>query len=102
MTDAVASILVALITTSIPAGVTIYTYKRNRKNSDMHYARQSILQLILEDKVAVLSGKIPENYQAVMNEFDEYVKNGGDSYIDEKMLEYKEWYKKHSKEDIKK
>lgn len=94
MDPAVAQIIVALITVSIPAIVTLITTKSVKKQADIHSARQSVLQLIFEDKVRVLEGLAPENYQAVLDEFDEYTKNGGNSYLSDKVKDYKDWYKK--------
>lgn len=85
-------VLVAAITVCIPAMVTIFTTKSVKKQANKHSARQSILQLILEDKVRVNEGKLPENYQAVLQEYDEYVRSGGNSYIHEKVIDYKSWY----------
>lgn len=94
------SILIALITVCVPAGVTLYTNKRCTKRAEMHAARQSILQLILEDKVAVMSGNLPENYQAVMSEFDDYEKNGGNHYVKGKIEEYTKWYKEANENHV--
>lgn len=58
----------------------------------MDAARQSILQLMLEDKVAVMNGEKPENYQAVQTEFDAYTKAGGNHYVASKVARYNEWY----------
>lgn len=87
------SIIIALITACVPASVTVYTNKKSTRRAEMHAARQSILQLILEDKVAVMSGSVPENYQAVLSEFDDYEKNGGNHYVKGKVEEYTKWYK---------
>lgn len=65
-----------------------YTKKDNR----MHAARQSILQLILEDKINVQEDKLPENRYNVQTEYDEYRANGGNSYVHDKVEDYLEWY----------
>lgn len=80
------------MTALIPAITTIITSTHNSKRAEMHAARQSILQLILEDKVAVMNGEKPENFQAVEQEFDDYKKNGGNHYVDRKVAEYEAWY----------
>lgn len=36
---------------------------------------------------------LPENYQAVMKEFDAYTQAGGNSYVHDRVVEYEEWYK---------
>lgn len=58
----------------------------------MDAARQSILQLMLEDKVAVMNGEKPENFQAVQTEFDAYSKAGGNHYVAGKVEKYNAWY----------
>ena len=65
-----------------------YTKKDNRKLA----ARHSILQLILEDKINVQEGKLPENRYNVQTEYDEYRANGGNSYVHDKVEDYLEWY----------
>ena len=37
-------------------------------------------------------GNIPENYQNILKEYDIYEKNGGNSYVHEKVDAYKKWY----------
>lgn len=88
------SIIDTAITICIPAVVTLITGKKIRKQANKHSARQSILQLIVEDKVRVLEGNLPENYQAILDEYDEYRGNGGNSYISQKVSDYLAWYKK--------
>ena len=58
----------------------------------MHNAKQSILQLIVEDKIRVMEGGIPENKQNILKEFDMYSKKGGNSYVHEKVENYIKWY----------
>ena len=91
MDPAISQIIVAAITVCVPALVTILTTRSVKKQANKHSARQSILQLIIEDKVRVIEKGLPENYQAVLDEFDEYQRTGGNSYIHEKVEEYKKW-----------
>ena len=98
MDPAISQIIVAAITVCVPALVTILTTRSVKKQANKHSARQSILQLIIEDKVRVIEKGLPENYQAVLDEFDEYQKSGGNSYIHEKVEEYKKWYNRIVKE----
>ena len=93
MDSAVAQIIITAITVCVPALVTLFTTKSVKKQANKHSARQSILQLIIEDKVRVFEGYIPENYQAILDEYDEYIANGGNSYIKEKVEDYKKWVK---------
>ena len=86
------NVITALITVGIPSIVTIITSKRTKMENTMHNAKQSIFQLILEDKIRVIEGGIPENKQAICKEFDEYNKDGGNSYVHEKVENYLKWY----------
>ena len=90
MTEA---IVVSLITAGIPAIVTLITSHRQVKLSNMYAAKQSILQMQMEDVIAVeLLHKPPVNHTNIHYEYDNYKKNGGNSDIDLKMKEYEEWY----------
>ena len=85
-------IIGSIIITVITGAVTIITSHYGKKDSRMHAARQSILQLILEDKINVMEGKIPENKENILTEYDEYRANNGNSYIHDKVDDYLEWY----------
>ena len=85
-------VIIALITICVPSITTIITTIITRKDNYMHNAKQSILQLIVEDKIRVMEGGIPENKQNILKEYDEYDKNGGNSYVHEKVENYKKWY----------
>ena len=86
------NIITALITACVPASVTLILGLNNKKLNQQHSAKQSILQMILEDRVRVSGGGLPENYQAILHEFDIYTQNGGNSYVHRKVDEYIEWY----------
>lgn len=86
------NIITALITACVPASVTLILGLNNKKLNEQHSAKQSILQMILEDRVRVSGGGLPENYQAILHEFDIYTQNGGNSYVHRKVDEYIEWY----------
>lgn len=77
---------------------TIVTSALNAKTARMNAAKSSILQLIMEDRMDWRDGKFPRNYQAVLHEFDIYTKAGGNSYVAERVEEYKEWYAKIEQE----
>lgn len=94
---AVSQIIVAAITVCVPASVTLVTTISVKRQANKHSARQSILQLIFEDKVRALEGLQPENHQAILDEYDDYIKNGGNSYIKEKVADYLSWYKEYEK-----
>ena len=87
-------IMIALITASIPALVTLITNSNSTKLSKMHSAKQSILQMMMEDVIAVeVLHKLPINYSNISYQYDIYKRNGGNSDIDKKMQEYIDWYK---------
>lgn len=86
-------IIVTLITVCVPAGVTLFTSKKIRKQANKHSTRSDIMQLIIEDHVRVMEGKLPENRQIIHEEYDEYQDSGGNSYINQKVTEYETWYK---------
>lgn len=88
MEQLIGSIIVAIIS----GAVTLITSHYDKKDSRMHAARQSILQLIMEDKLNVLEGKIPENKENILMEYDEYRANNGNSYVHDKIEDYLEWY----------
>lgn len=79
----------------------ITTIVRGRASA-RHSAKQSILQMIMEDHMAHAEGHLPTNYQNVLDEYDEYHKTGGNSYITEKVEEYKKWFIKIQKEEAEK
>lgn len=85
-------VIISLITITIPSITTIITSLIARKDNYMHNSKQSILQLIVEDKIRVMEGGIPENKQNILKEFDEYSKKGGNSYVHEKVDNYIKWY----------
>jgi hypothetical protein len=82
----------AVIVALISAATTIITALAQKRRTDRNAAKQSILQMIGEDQLAVLYGGIPTNYQNVLHEYDIYHKNGGNSYVTEKVEDYKKWY----------
>lgn len=87
-------IIVAAIAALPPTLATLLTAKTQRRLSKMHAAKQSILQMQMEDVIAVeLLHKLPVNHTNIKYEYDEYHKNGGNSDIDEKMEEYENWYR---------
>ena len=86
------SVIIALISAGFPVLATAVTALLQRRSNEKHAAKQSILQMILEDHVAVNEGQIPTNYQNILHEYDIYHKNGGNSYITEKVEDYKTWF----------
>lgn len=86
------NIITALITAGIPSTATVVVAFIQGRLMSKHAARQSILQLIMEDHMAVQEGRLPTNYQSVLLEYDNYKKAGGNSYITDKVDEYKKWF----------
>ena len=72
---------------------TIVTARRASSKADRYDAKNSILMMIAEDHQQVMEGKLPINYQNVLHEYDIYHANGGNSYISEKVEDYKTWFK---------
>lgn len=95
------AVVIALISAGLPTLTTavtaIFQSRTNKKNA----AKQSILQMILEDHVAVGEGHLPTNYQNVLHEFDQYTKNGGNSYVADKIDDYKKWFVGVEKDHLK-
>ena len=98
MEQLIGSVIVAIIS----GAVTLVTSHYDKKDNRMHAARQSILQLILEDKINVMEGKIPENKENILTEYDDYRANNGNSYLHDKVDDYLEWYTLTIKELTKK
>lgn len=92
MSDPVIIAIIGAIAGVLPTIATIITALLQNRTSSRHNAKQSIFQMIIEDKVAVLFNGVPSNYQNILNEYDIYHKNGGNSYVTEKVENYKKWY----------
>lgn len=92
MDTSVAQIIITAITVCVPASVTLITTRSMKKQANKHSARSDIMQLIIEDHVRYAEGSLPENYQSILDEYDEYIKSGGNSYIKAKVDDYKKWY----------
>lgn len=87
------TIIVALITAGVPSLTNIITARRQRSLSKMHSAKQSILQMQMEDIINFeILKKLPRNYTNIHYEYDNYKAEGGNSDIDIKMKEYEDWY----------
>lgn len=102
MDGGLVQIIVAAITVCVPALVTILTTKSVKTQNNKHNTRSNIMQLIIEDHVRVAEKQLPENRQAIHEEYDEYLASGGNSYIHKKVDEYEIWYGKVLKELTKK
>ena len=85
-------VLIAIISAGIPTLTTTVATIIQARASTRHAAKQSILQMILEDRVAVQEKSLPTNYQNVLREYDDYHKNGGNSFVTDKVNDYKKWF----------
>jgi hydroxypyruvate isomerase len=56
--------------------------------------------MILEDYTAEARGKFPTNYQNILDEYDVYHNTGGNSYVTQKVEEYKRWFAEVQKQDV--
>lgn len=89
--DNIVTIITAICAAIAPLATIITAILQSRATAK-NAAKQSILQMILEDQVAVMYDGIPENYQNILDEYDTYHKNGGNSYLSQKVEAYKKWY----------
>ena len=87
------AVIIALITAGFPTLTTAITAICQSRAAKKNAAKDSILQMIMEDHLAVLEDGLPTNYQNILHEFDIYSKNGGNSYVHEKIDDYKKWFK---------
>lgn len=94
-------ILIALISAGLPTIATTIAAILQARAANKHAAKQSIFQMILEDHIAVQEEKLPTNYQNILKEFDDYHKNGGNSYVEAKVDEYKKWFVEVEKKRLK-
>ena len=85
-------IIIAAISAIPPIIATITTTAIQSKTIARNAAKESILQMIMEDHLANQEGKLPTNYQNILHEFDIYTKAGGNSYVHDKVEEYKAWF----------
>lgn len=86
-------IIVTAISIGVPSATSIIVGFFNYRVASKNSAKHSILQLITEDRMDWKDGKFPSNYQAVLHEYDIYTKAGGNSYVKERVEQYKQWYK---------
>lgn len=88
------SIIVALITAGIPSLATLVASLWQNRMSRRHSAKQSILQMCMEDQLNwELFQKFPTNYGNIQNEYAVYHKNGGNGEVTKRVNEYNDWYK---------
>lgn len=93
-------VLIALISAGVPTIATAIVGYINSRTATRNSAKSDILQMIMEDHIAVNEGGLPVNYQNILNAYEKYHKAGGDEFITDKKEEYKRWF--HSIEKGKK
>lgn len=88
--------IVELSKVVLPVVTTIITYIYTKRASIRHSAKQSILQMIMEDQFNwELFRKFPMNYGNILDEYVIYHKNGGNGEVTRRVDEYKSWYNKN-------
>lgn len=92
------SVLIALIAGGFSSATSIVLAVLQARITNRNAAKQSILQMIMEDHLSHSEDKLPTNYQNVLHEYDIYHKNGGNSYVTEKVDDYKKWFMTIEKE----
>lgn len=92
MSDPVIIALIGAVAGGVPTLATTVSAIIQSRATSRHAAKQSIFQMILEDHVSVSEKHAPSNYQNILNEYDIYHRNGGNSYVTEKVEAYKKWY----------
>lgn len=100
VSDPVIIALIGAIAGGLPTLATIVSAILQSRENKKNFAKNSILQLINEDKTEALYGNLPDNYQNVLHEFDQYSKNGGNSYVAKKVEAYEKWYTDWQKDHI--
>lgn len=90
--------IVELSKVVLPVITTIITYIYTKRASVRHSAKQSILQMIMEDQFNwELFRKFPVNYGNILDEYVVYHKNGGNGEVTRRVDEYKNWYNKNER-----
>ena len=93
MSEQILNTIQSLTTALIPAIVTIITYVCQSSQAKRHAAKQSILQMIMEDQLNwELFHKFPTNWGDVQNEYAIYHKNGGNGEVTKRVNDYNDWY----------
>jgi hypothetical protein len=100
MPESVIIAIISAISAGLPTVATIVTALIQARSNKRNFAKQSIFNLINDDLTRALYGRIPENYQNILDEYDQYHKNGGNSYVSQKVEDYKAWYVEWQKRHV--
>ena len=87
------AIIVSIIGAIATIITTVISARKAGSKADRYDAKNSIIMMIMEDRMLWNEGKLPINYQNILHEYDVYHSNGGNSYISEKVEAYKAWFK---------
>lgn len=87
------AIIVSIIGAIATIITTVISARKAGSKADRYDAKNSIIMMIMEDRMLWNEGKIPINYQNILHEYDVYHSNGGNSYISEKVEAYKAWFR---------
>ena len=87
------AIVVSFIGALATITTTLISARKAESKADRYDAKNSIIMMIMEDRLLWNEGKLPVNYQNILREYDIYHANGGNSYITEKVEAYKVWFK---------
>lgn len=102
MTEGVIIAIIAAVAATAPTIATVVTSIVQYRFAIRNAAKSDILQMIIEDHVAVQEGHLPTNYQNILNAYERYHKAGGDEFITDKKEDYKKWFIFVEKNNIKK
>lgn len=91
--------IVAIITALAPCLVTLISNGVQNRDSKRNFAKQSILQMIMEDEFGWEAfRRLPLNYARIIDEYNVYHSHGGNGEITKKVREYCAWYNRIEQE----
>lgn len=93
MDEQTIDIISKIATVGIPSLVTIVSAISQSRQARKHSAKQSILQMIMEDQLSwEIFRKIPTNYGDIQDEYATYHRNGGNGEVTKRVNDYNAWY----------
>lgn len=93
--------LIEIARVALPVMATIVTGIQTNRLAKRHAAKQSILQMIMEDQFNwELFRKFPVNYGNIQDEYETYHKYGGNGEVTKKVKEYNSWYETNENQMI--
>lgn len=102
MDNTVVVALIAIIPTLATGVSTTYLNSKRKKDKEeakkiaqMNASKSAILDMITQDIIYVdILKRRPENHKSILDEYDKYTDNGGNSWLKEKVDVYLNWYDK--------